>query len=217
MPALRSFLGAAPQPSAGGLSEMQKAGLGQAEGKMITAEEKERRAAYKADWQRKFRKSHPEIIALRSKKHREANRDKTRADDRSRYDKNREKEIARSRVYCQLHKEELATKRHAYYRLHRDRFIAYHKANRERAKDLNLRKKYGICLKDFNALLEKQRGSCAICSSSNWHGRQACVDHDHVTGKVRGLLCHKCNLAIGLLGDNLALAESLVEYLKQGA
>lgn len=71
-------------------------------------------------------------------------------------------------------------------------------------RDRHLRHRYGISLNEYQQLIEDQEGKCAICrdthratnSPANWAGK-LCVDHDHETGDVRGLLCNACNLAIG--------------------
>ena len=63
-------------------------------------------------------------------------------------------------------------------------------------------------------MFEKQGGCCAICGGVNVNGRRLAVDHEHETGKVRGLLCDKCNLAIGLFDDINNLA-SAIKYLSR--
>ena len=64
---------------------------------------------------------------------------------------------------------------------------------------------FGITKVEYNELLEKQKGVCALCpATDSGDGRPLFVDHCHETGRVRGLLCKQCNTAIGLLGDNLA-------------
>lgn len=73
------------------------------------------------------------------------------------------------------------------------------------------KKNYGISLEEYNALLESQNGVCAVCEGKT--GRKLSVDHDHKTGKVRGLLCVKCNLALGYANDNKNILLGLVEYL----
>jgi DNA-directed RNA polymerase subunit RPC12/RpoP len=79
--------------------------------------------------------------------------------------------------------------------------------------DLNARlKKYGITEEDFNAMLEKQGYRCAICGSDN-DGRELAIDHDHVTGEVRGLLCTKCNLGLGSFEDDITRLEKAKLYL----
>ena len=53
-------------------------------------------------------------------------------------------------------------------------------------------------------------GKCEACGSTN----RLCIDHDHKTNKPRGLLCHNCNTALGLVGDNLEILSNLIAYLK---
>lgn len=78
-------------------------------------------------------------------------------------------------------------------------------------------KKYGINLNEYNLLLQKQNGKCAICKTSNPKGRgknrKFAVDHCHITNKVRGLLCPMCNTAIGLLQDNIEIIENAKQYI----
>jgi len=82
----------------------------------------------------------------------------------------------------------------------------------EKARVDNLEKKYGITIKEYNTLLDAQDGVCAICFGVD-KNKKLCVDHDHETGEVRGLLCSKCNKAIGLLGDNRAGVQNALDYL----
>lgn len=72
-----------------------------------------------------------------------------------------------------------------------------------------LRHRYGIDQAVFDALVELQEGCCAICGRE----RPLCVDHDHETGRVRGLLCRICNSAIGKLDDDPALLVKAAAYL----
>ena len=76
---------------------------------------------------------------------------------------------------------------------------------------------YGLTPEGFKILHEKQRGLCAICErpqTSNCRKQQLNIDHCHKTRKVRGLLCDKCNIAIGLLGDDVKLLRSAIRYLR---
>lgn len=80
-------------------------------------------------------------------------------------------------------------------------------------------KKYGITEIEYNELLEKQDHKCAIClnkekiTMKNGISRKLSIDHDHITGKVRALLCRNCNVAIGLLQDNPYLCQRAGQYL----
>jgi hypothetical protein len=79
--------------------------------------------------------------------------------------------------------------------------------------------KYGMTEDDYNEMYVKQRGVCAVCFkpetclSNNGKIKRLAVDHDHETGEVRGLLCNNCNRAIGLLGDDLDILQSAIDYL----
>ena len=72
-------------------------------------------------------------------------------------------------------------------------------------------------LETFLSMLEKQNGRCAICSNAFKSDRDTNVDHCHVTGKIRDLLCFKCNVGIGKLNDSIELLEKALEYLKSHA
>ena len=75
-------------------------------------------------------------------------------------------------------------------------------------------KKYGMTYAEYQFLLQQQHGGCAICSTAVPRGNGGFhVDHDHVTGKIRGLLCHSCNTAIGLLCHDTKLLQLSIVYL----
>lgn len=83
----------------------------------------------------------------------------------------------------------------------------------------SLRDNFGMTLPDYDALLEKQGFKCAICaspSSKRNDGKVFCVDHCHETGRIRGLLCHPCNVALGLLGDDPHRLQCGITYLNGG-
>lgn len=82
--------------------------------------------------------------------------------------------------------------------------------------NIALRSNYGISLEEYNELLAKQNGKCAICEKESeftkTHSKLG-VDHDHKTGKVRGLLCHRCNVGIGFLAEDLNRIYKVLDYL----
>lgn len=82
-----------------------------------------------------------------------------------------------------------------------------------RLKSLRSRGCKNFSLKDFFKLLEIQENCCAICFVHFKTREEISVDHDHVTGLVRGLLCHHCNTGIGLLGDNVDNLQTAIDYL----
>ena len=102
-------------------------------------------------------------------------------------------------------------------------------ANPDKVLDARLRRDFGITLDDYEALLAEQCGVCAICGEPpavafgrpdgrpGRQGRQRVprlvVDHDHATGKIRGLLCVHCNRGIGFLKDDPAIVRLALKYL----
>jgi hypothetical protein len=94
----------------------------------------------------------------------------------------------------------------------------YYKNNKNKAlkctKNWNLKKKYGITIEQYNQLHTKQGGLCAICQQpQSKYKRNFHVDHDHSNGKVRGLLCVKCNYGIGCFNENLELFDKVKDYI----
>ena len=76
-----------------------------------------------------------------------------------------------------------------------------------------LKRKYGLTLEQYDAMLEAQGGVCAICRRPRPEERTLHVDHDHDTGAIRGLLCFTCNNALGDFRDEPALFHAAAEYL----
>ena len=106
------------------------------------------------------------------------------------------------------------------------RWVQMNKEKRAiQARRSHLMKKFGMTLEEFTALHEAQNGQCAICSrvpaykaDSKLRNRSLLhIDHDHVTGKRRGLLCHGCNVGLGLFQDNIIALEQAITYLKKWA
>lgn len=78
----------------------------------------------------------------------------------------------------------------------------------------DIQKKYGISRRKYLELLKNQGYCCAICDNSN-EDEPLFVDHDHITGKVRGLLCRHCNTMLGFARDNIIRLKNGAEYLKR--
>lgn len=75
-------------------------------------------------------------------------------------------------------------------------------------------KRYGITTEQFNETIVRQNNVCFICGRSNPSGRALSVDHNHITKKVRKLLCDKCNKGLGHFEDNIIIMERAIQYLK---
>ncbi len=83
--------------------------------------------------------------------------------------------------------------------------------------------KYGMTLAEYNALLHRQAYRCAICRQAQrtkirkdgTEVRRLEVDHDHVTGATRGLLCHRCNLLVWAIEDNHTTLDAIRRYVEE--
>lgn len=99
---------------------------------------------------------------------------------------------------------------------------SYYHANKDRFREYALLSKYGLTLEGYDLLYEQQSGVCALCGQPetardgrSGQVRRLAVDHCHETGRIRGLLCYRCNHLIGCLGDNPASIEHVLEYMTE--
>ena len=112
--------------------------------------------------------------------------------------------------------------RKIHYNLNKETSSNYHKvknANPEvkyKLKEKHLLKTYDLSLKDLETLKVTQKFKCAICKKheDDCSRKTLFVDHNHDTGKIRGLLCSQCNSAIGLLYDDISILKSAILYLE---
>jgi hypothetical protein len=138
-------------------------------------------------------------------------------------DVRRRKQKGYSRKWREAHPEQYKNNLRKWRRENRSRWNAYvrkyRKRNPDRFKNYDLKKRFGISVLDYCELLLKQQGVCAIClqpERRNGNGgriKDLAVDHDHATGKVRGLLCCDCNTALGLLNEDPVRARALIDYI----
>lgn len=105
------------------------------------------------------------------------------------YEKNRQREIARVKAWQQASPERLK----AWREKNRDRRL-------EQLREIHLRNKFGLTSAEYDGILMDQDGVCVLCKSPPTPGISLHVDHDHGTGETRGLLCVRCNNAIGCCG-----------------
>jgi hypothetical protein len=117
-------------------------------------------------------------------------------------------------------KERKKANARAYYHRHRDecsrRHKAYYRANKDRWRFGNLRREYGLSESEYNRLMSAQEGRCPICKSlfGPLKGMSPCVDHCHETGRIRALLCVRCNTVIGHAGDDPGILQAAIRYLE---
>jgi hypothetical protein len=145
------------------------------------------------------------------KLHQKENKDRIRIQQKSWRKKNKIHVAKYTKRYDLINKK----KRTLQKRLHRQKFSDIYK-------DKKLRKLFGITYLDYYYLLESQNGVCAICGKEETlrHFKYGtlldlAVDHDHKTGKVRGLLCSDCNKGIGIFQDNPERLQTAINYLNR--
>lgn len=93
---------------------------------------------------------------------------------------------------------------------------AYGDENKQKIKFQRIRNIYNLTELEYNKILENQNYKCAICKTDKPAGRNNVfhIDHCHTTNKVRGLLCHHCNVALGSMFDNIESLKSAIIYLE---
>lgn len=74
-------------------------------------------------------------------------------------------------------------------------------------------KTFGLTIQQYEEMLQQQNGVCAICLETCTSGKRLAVDHCHATGKVRQLLCRRCNQSMGKFNDDPILLQKVVDYL----
>jgi DNA-directed RNA polymerase subunit RPC12/RpoP len=92
--------------------------------------------------------------------------------------------------------------------------IYYKGAGKLGKRDSELRRKFGKNLLWYNEQFEKQSGKCAICGEAQQNNEMLDVDHNHRTGKVRQLLCRRCNSVIGLTRESIFVLNGVIKYLE---
>ena len=106
-----------------------------------------------------------------------------------------------------------------YYQRNKKRILAYQKEYQKKRweedprhmRAIKIKCVYGLSKQDYDTLIASHGGKCAICKKD----AKLHIDHDHKTNKVRGLLCAKCNKAIGLLDDDPIITAMAVKYLQE--
>lgn len=149
-------------------------------------------------------------------------KDKQKESVRLYYQKHQGDILQQKKEYYQQNKEQINKQRKEHYQKNKEQQKEYWKLYRQRNKEqirqqkreYHLKYKYDITLENYKKMFEEQGGVCAICGKTQTEFKRAFdIDHDHETGKVRGLLCNSCNTALGTTkAENLNEQQKL--YLK---
>jgi hypothetical protein len=134
------------------------------------------------------------------------------------------------RAYYLAHKEEHRVRAREYDAKHRKERAEYARQARLRRPEVIrqqgresykrkwhwfITKRFGITLEEYQTLVARQGGVCAICKEACKQYARLSVDHDHKTNIVRGLLCNSCNVGLGKFCDNVEKLKSAIAYLEK--
>lgn len=162
------------------------------------------------EYNREYNRKNKDSISKNKKAYYEKNKESKKEYGRKRYAKDKKKFIQKSWEYEVLNKEKV-----------RETKKDYRKNNKDKLKDHALRKNFGITLEQYNKMFNEQGGCCKICNNpetaifkKTGATIMLAVDHCHKTGKVRGLLCGRCNPALGAFNDDIEILESAIDYLR---
>ena len=159
----------------------------------------------------RYRERHPEIVKQRNKEQ---------------YEKSKEERVEAQKRYYLENKDKVLAKQQERYTRKKDTLLQICKdkriANPEKAKQQDwkyyLKKRFKLTPEEVDAMWKVQDGECANygCQTKLEKGKSgACIDHDHKTGKIRGILCRTCNLALGHAKDDVHVLSGLIDYLKE--
>jgi hypothetical protein len=134
------------------------------------------------------------------------------------HQKNREANCARSKKWREDNEKSYRAKKRAYYLKHKDLIRVKAKQwdleHQEESWANDIRYRFGLTSVKYYAILKDQGGVCKICGNPpKGKQKRLCVDHDHKTGVIRGLLCEHCNRGLGCFKDDPALLGTAMDYL----
>jgi CDP-glycerol glycerophosphotransferase (TagB/SpsB family) len=151
-------------------------------------------------------------LTCRKKKRQWAKRNRARVNktDRAWRQKNPSKVRASKSRYRKSHLEQVRKQIKELYKKNKKRYMR----NRYRSW---LQSKYGLTKEQFYDILREQKGECAICRKQQRCGKRnkLYVDHDHKTNRLRGLVCFKCNVLLGMAQDEIRILKKAIAYLRR--
>ena len=166
---------------------------------------------------KRYRQKNREALNDKYKQYRLENKEKIKEKKKQYRLENGQKINEKNKKYRLENEEEISEKNKKYRLENNEKIKQYRLENKDRKKENTLKRKYGLTLEDYIKMLQEQNGSCAICfvKAEEQKNKVLVVDHNHLTGEVRSLLCSQCNVAIGLLKENQEVILRAAEYLKK--
>ena len=183
------------------------------------------RLAYNRAYSAKWRVEHPDA----RRAYEVANRDAIRAKRAEWQVTHREQKAAYHKAYYAVHGDEIKARHRARYAADPTPYRSYNKeyrardpeGYREKIRTNALAREYGITMAEYQTMHAAQSGLCLICQRPEMKVHRSgtpfrlVVDHDHATGRVRGLLCAKCNHLLGMAHDDPAVLTAAIAYLER--
>jgi DNA repair exonuclease SbcCD ATPase subunit len=173
------------------------------------------------EYQKAYAESHKEHLKEYKKAYRLANLEKIKKHSKKYRNANKDKIKETNRIYHAENKDERNKQMTKYRIANRDKLneIAKSKRTPEKNKKYAIKSTYGLTLEQYNSMLNQTGGKCPICDvefkrKGDGGGKHPCVDHCHKTGKVRGIICSKCNAGIGNLNDNIQRIRKAADWLE---
>lgn len=166
---------------------------------------------------RLYYETHREQSVERGKKWRKENPEKSKESKRRSHIAHRKQDADRSRRWKAAHREQVNASRRRRRAKNRREDKVKARVGKEKvtARARQLRRKFGLTVVEYNSILESQGGVCAICGVPPKPTRQHAVDHDHTTGRIRGVLCGICNIELGRIRDDRNWLLRAAEYLQR--
>jgi len=152
------------------------------------------------EYNRKYKLLHEDRVKESGKKYYLKNKDTLNAYNRKNYLKNE----GRRKEYYLKNKDKIKEK-------DRKRYLK----NKDKQKVRNLKKLYDITIEQFEQMKIAQDNRCAICNNPFKNSKDTCIDHDHITGKIRQLLCRKCNWLLGMCCEDFRILQNAINYLNK--
>jgi len=125
------------------------------------------------------------------------------------YIDNKEIILAKQKIYRQNNKDLISKRKKLYVKRNYKRIKEYQR-------EWHIKYNHNITIEEYNRMFIKQEGKCMICNThQNNLTKPLFIDHDHITGKIRGLLCGNCNSVLGHANDNKEILKDAIEYLEK--
>lgn len=184
---------------------------------MFTPEQKAKRAEYARQY--RLDPAHRAKAESRWRAYAASHRQEQAAYAHQYYLAHREEQLAKQKAFRLANPELNRLRCKTYHDTHRDEIRAkqraHHAAHKEVRKVEYRVRLYGLTQEAYDALFASQGKRCAICKTDKFNGVGPCVDHDHLTGKVRGILCVSCNSILGHAKDNVFALKAAIDYLRK--